>query len=470
MSAYENSLLLLKYEVKQRAEEGCDVSGWEGKIAALEAALGQEAPAPPGEDAPELENLYRELMALPIQPGFPYVEPSDLESIHAQRPDGPRRLEDGLTPEVWADKFKGAWLGRCAGCALGKPVESGDFMQGSHGNPGWKNIELWFEGADAWPIHGYTPEGSRAQDEHGLQISKWSLRSTREHIRFMESDDDIRYTVLGLKMLEDRGLDWNAWDIGELWQNELPINQVFTAERQAYLNFARYKNRRTQKAADWLPVIDWVRTYHNPFREWIGAQIRADGWAYGAAGQPELAAELAWRDASFSHVKNGIYGEMFAAAAIAAAFVVDDAERAIEIGLSEIPRRCRLAEDVAKAVEIAHQASSQLELVSRIWDTFNHYDPVHTNNNAALVAAALVFARGDYETAITTAVLGGWDTDCNGATAGSLMGALLGARALPEGWINPLNDTLYAQIHGFHPIAISECAQRSQAISKKLKG
>jgi ADP-ribosylglycohydrolase len=470
MSAYENSLQLLKYEVKQRAEEGCDVSGWNEKIAAVELELRQTAAASPGDAAAQIDSLYQELVALPIQPGFSYVEPSDLESIREQRPDGPRRLEAGLNEEAWVDKFKGAWLGRCAGCALGKPVEAGDFMHGSHGNPGWKNIQLWFEGADAWPIRGYTPEHSRAQDEPGLQISTWSMRSTREHIRFMESDDDIRYTVLGLKMLEDRGLDWNPWDIGELWQNELPINQVFTAERQAYLNFANYKDRQSQKADDWLPVIDWVRTYHNPFREWIGAQIRADGWAYGAAGQPELAAELAWRDASFSHVKNGIYGEMFAAAAIAAAFVVEDAERAIEIGLSEIPRRCRLAEDISKAVDIARQASSQLELVSRVWEAFKHYDPVHTNNNAALVAAALVFARGDYETAITTAVLGGWDTDCNGATAGSLMGALLGARALPAGWIDPLNDTLYAQIHGFHPIAISECAQRSQAVYKKLKG
>jgi hypothetical protein len=50
-------------------------------------------------------------------------------------------------------------------------------------------------------------------------------------------------------------------------------------------------------------------------------EICADGLAYGAAGNPELAAELAWRDASFSHVKNGIYGKMYAAAMISAAFV-----------------------------------------------------------------------------------------------------------------------------------------------------
>jgi hypothetical protein len=30
---------------------------------------------------------------------------------------------------------------------------------------------------------------------------------------------------------------------------------------------------------------------------------------------------------------------------------------------------------------------------------------------------SLIFAQDDYEKAITTAVLGGWDTDCNGANS-----------------------------------------------------
>ncbi|HXG66162.1 MAG TPA: ADP-ribosylglycohydrolase family protein, partial [Blastocatellia bacterium] len=144
-------------------------------------------------------------------------------------------------------------------------------------------------------------------------------------------------------------------------------------------------------------------------------------------------------------------------------------EKLVEIGLSEIPRNCRLARDIRKAVEIARDATDQTQLVSRIWETFQHYHPVHTNNNAALVTAALVFAGDDYEKAITTAVLGGWDTDCNGATTGSIMGARLGAAALPKKWIAPLNDTLYAEIPGFHPIAISECARRSYAVFRKLQ-
>ena len=79
-----------------------------------------------------------------------------------------------------------------------------------------------------------------------------------------------------------------------------------------------------------------------------------------------------------------------------------------------------------------------------IWNTFSHYQPVHTNNNAALVTTAILFGQDDFETAIATAVLGGWDTDCNGATVGSIMGAKLGIRALPKSWTASLNDVLYA--------------------------
>jgi ADP-ribosylglycohydrolase len=248
---------------------------------------------------------------------------------------------------------------------------------------------------------------------------------------------------------------------------------VCTAETQAYLNFSQVTSHSEGwsnfKPADWQEKIEWVRTYRNPYREWIGAQIRVDGLAYGAAGNPELAAEFGWRDASLSHVKNGMYGEMFVAAMLAAAFVENDIDRIIQIGLSEIPGRSRLAEAIQQAVTIAHSANSQVELVDRIWEAFKHYHPVHTINNAALVAASLVYAKDDFEKAITTAVLGGWDTDCNGATVGSIMGAKLGAAALPKSWIFPLNDTLYAEVIGFHPIPISECAHRSEQVFWKLR-
>ena len=458
MAGWENLKELVRREWIQRGEEGCDTAGFGPK---LEAA---------GDDEEKLMKAYEELSALRVREDFPYEEPSGLEDIRRLRPDGPRKLAAGWSEEEWRDKFYGAWLGRCAGCALGKPLEFDPYLYGADGRPGWANVELWFRGADAWPIAGYAPANSRAEKEYGLGLNAWSPGSVRESIRHMESDDDIRYTVLGLLLLEEKGLDWDSWDVGKLWHRHLSYGQVCTAETQAYLNFARMTSHLGgERPDDWPARQRWVRGHLNPYREWIGAQIRADGLAYGAAGNPELAAELGWRDASFSHVKNGIYGEMFSAAMIAAAFAESDNERIVEIGLSEIPRTSRLARDVRKGVEIAKAAKDERALVAAIWDAFAHYDAVHAINNAALVAASLVFAGDDFEKAIATAVYGGLDTDCNGATVGSVMGAKLGAARLPKKWTAPLGDTLYAEVHGFHPIAISACADRSYKVFRKLE-
>lgn len=455
MAGWTTQKELLKMEIKQRGEEGCDVTGFAERFAAL------------GDDAAAVEALYDELMALPILPDFPYDEPETLEGIRAARPDV-AKLPKPQAP-LALERFQGAWLGRACGCALGKPVESGCFMGGQNGVRGWELVKRWFEGADAYPIRGYTPHASRAQQELGIALSPWCTASERETIAFMESDDDIRYTVLGLKLLEEKGMDFTTLDVGNLWLNNLPYNMACTAERQAYLNLGAMPDLLPAGADEKQTeaFLDYVRTYRNPYREWIGAQIRVDAYAYAAAGDPEKAAELAYRDAALSHVKNGVYGAMFCAAMIAAAFVERDAQAIIEAGLAQIPKNCRLTHDVRKAMDIARSAASAEELLDALWEAFEHYDPVHTNNNAALCAAVLLFAGDDYEKAITTAVLGGWDTDCNGATVGSIMGAKLGAAGIPAQWSDPLHDTLYSAIPGFHPIAISECARRSKALSDR---
>lgn len=94
---------------------------------------------------------------------------------------------------------------------------------------------------------------------------------------------------------------------------------------------------------------------------------------------------------------------------------------------------------------------------------------MHTNNNAAIVAASLIYGGDDFEKAVVTSVSAGMDTDCNGATVGSIMGAKLGAAKLPVQWTAPLNDLLYADLPGFHPIAISEVAERSYQVFLKLR-
>jgi ADP-ribosylglycohydrolase len=64
--------------------------------------------------------------------------------------------------------------------------------------------------------------------------------------------------------------------------------------------------------------------------------------------------------------------------------------------------------------------------------------------------------------------MGGLDTDCNGATAGSVFGALLGARALPQEWVAPLNDRLESILVGFADNRVSDLAARSAAMARRV--
>ena len=334
-------------ELVQRREEGCDVSGIEPRV---DAALADES----ADDA-AFESLYDELDALAPLASFPYDEPSELDAIRALRPDGPRRMDVDLPGDGVGDRIHGAWLGRAAGCSLGKPVE------------GWlrKRIDDYLTSAGALPLDGYIPYTEGA-------ISPHLKTSTRDNIEFMARDDDMDYPILGLLALENHGAELTPRNMANTWLSRMPFYLLYTAESVAYRNFV---NRC------WPPES---ATWRNPFREWIGAQIRADIFGYASPGWPEKAAQLAFQDASISHVKNGIYGEMFVAAMLAASFATDDVEQIVRIGLSEIPANCRLAEAVHDTLGWCRDLSDWEAVWDRIDEKYGHYHRVHTINNAAL--------------------------------------------------------------------------------------
>ena len=63
--------------------------------------------------------------------------------------------------------------------------------------------------------------------------------------------------------------------------------------------------------------------------------------------------------------------------------------------------------------------------------------------------------------------MGGWDTDCNGATVGSILGILLGAEKMPEKWISPLNDRVESFVVGYNNSRISDLAKRTFNLAKR---
>jgi ADP-ribosylglycohydrolase len=427
---------IIRQELTQRREEGCDTKSIEERIQAVLEDAG-------GTEDSEYQALYESLEKLEPADTFPYDEPSSLSAIRELRPDGPRQMDMDLPDDNLLDRIHGAWLGRAAGCALGKPVE------------GWPKakIDSYLSFAKALPLDDYLPDAKNHPD--GLVLR--SNGCTRGNIEAMERDDDMDYPLLGLILLEKKGLDFTSRGMANTWLGYMPYQLLYTAESVAYRNFVNDR---------WPPES---ATYRNPFREWIGAQIRADVFGWVTPGWPEKAGELAFRDARISHAKNGIYGEMFVAAMLSATFATNDIERIIEIGLSEIPANCRLAEAVRDTVAWCREESDWEAVWSKINEKYGHYHGVHTINNAALVVLGLLFGADDFETGIVVAVRGGWDTDCNGATVGSILGARIGANALPAKWVGVFNDRLLSFVRGCNENTISDLAARTFKVAKKVQ-
>ena len=106
------------------------------------------------------------------------------------------------------------------------------------------------------------------------------------------------------------------------------------------------------------------------------------------------------------------------------------------------------------------------DALAAIQSRYGRYSWVHTIPNAAIIAAGLLWGEDDYAATIGLTVMGGWDTDSNGATAGSVAGVVLGATALPGNFIEPLRDRTRSALFGFDNSRISDLARRTAALAR----
>ena len=421
----------LDTELRQCLDEGRDVAGYADLCAAIRAL-------PLGEAREELADVFFKIMeSAPMRADYPYEEPDDLEAIRAARPETWREFAPPAHDEALKDKIRGAWLGRICGCLLGKPVE------------GMRTPDMHelLRNSGNFPLARYMTLEDVKKTPRLLE--RWAKRTWADCLKgCAPADDDTNYTAMAaLGIVGKYGRDFTSDDVATAWMDCQPKNAYCTAERRAFRNFVI--GIRPPRSA----------TYKNPDREYIGAQIRGDYFGYINPGDPETAAEMAWRDARISHVKNGVYGEMFVAAMLAAAAATDDIEAVIQAGLSEIPAKCRLAEAVRTVYGDFKAGLSEaacFDAIAGRWDEFKGYDWVHTISNAEIVTASLLYGGGDYGRSVCRAVQTGFDTDCNGATVGSIVGMLRGSAAVGPQWTAPICGTLDTAIFGVNRVSVED--------------
>lgn len=406
-------------------EYGADASQIEGELAKAYS---------------DMEKTLDRLIALPEDPSMSAREPDALEDIKKLRPKAERVLWKGFDPKKYADRLAGAFIGRMAGCTLGAPVEfwTVDAMRdwAAYIGDAFPPVDYWSSIKD--------PNGKR------YQVSP-CYRYTRPGIDGVPVDDDITYTILGLLIAEECGLGFTTEDAGKCWVKYLPY--ACTAEEAAL------KNLNNGISALESAEID------NPYVQWIGADIRSDPWGYLAPGMPERAAEMAHRDAWISHRRNGIYGEMYFSAVIAAAFAVEQPVEALWLGLNEIPRDCMLAGDIRWALEHGKEISGYREARSAVGRRFGGMSGVHTDINACLTVFGLMIGGDDFTRCIGETVAMGYDNDCTAATVGSIFGACKGIDSIPGHWYAAFNNKVMTYLRGFEALEIDDILKRFERLA-----
>lgn len=422
-------------EYQQSIEEGLDIEKHKEffeKVSTLDN----------GEEKTKLsDEIFNIVINADIRADYKYNEPSKLNKIKKLRKE---HVINVVMPdaEMLRKKIRGAWLGRAVGCLLGKPIE------------GIRSDELipFLKESDNYPMCRYIISSDITEDTYKKYKFWFRDKPYADTVDGMPVDDDTNYVVLAQKIIDDYGRDFDSDDVADAWLKYQSVHSYFTAERIAYVNFINCIK----------PPASAI--YKNVCREWIGAQIRGDYFGYINPGDPETAAEMAYNDARISHVKNGIYGEMFVSAMISCAAVTENIEDIILGGLAQIPSTSRLYESVMKIIADYKNGKSYDECydyIHSVYDEHTDHGWCHTISNALIVVAALLYGEGDFGRSICCAVGMAFDTDCNGATVGSVLGMRGTDDCISEYWSKPINGKIHTSIFGVGTVDIEKAVEHT---------
>jgi ADP-ribosylglycohydrolase len=423
---------ILFMHLDERRTQGCDTDALRAELSA----------APDSLDA--LMALAPRVAELEV-PGRPYFEPNSLEEIWSEcDPSRPAGAIGKIDIEDCRRRVEAAFEGRVCGCVLGKPLEV---------NPTLDEIRAAAEAAGEWPLRDYVSE--KMLDAMGRRHSSWDM-CVKGKIAYVAPDDDINYAVIGMLLMERHGLKLTRSDVMNLWLEMLPVRQTFGPERVMLLKAGV---RTFFSGPVTVEELESWATLGNFKEEYCGALIRADAFGYACPGRPALAAELAWRDAAWTHRRTGLYGEMFIAAAIAAALVLHDPMEIFAVALKFVPRRSRFHKIVSDSANEVASAKDWLDGYRRIHGKYAEYVHCRVYQEVGTVINSLRFAE-DVADGFCMQVAQGNDTDSFGATAGSLLGALFGPGHLHRRWLDVFNDDIRTSLAQFYERSLGKLTKR----------
>ena len=440
---------VLRLVLDQRIAQGCELDSESFRVRIKRAADSYDA----------LYELALELRSPAVRSDWPYCEPLEWEEIQAQSPS----LNPGKpwpTPDFAqvAKRVQAGFLGSVCGCMLGKPIEV---------DPTLDELRRAGMSCDEWPLNDYVT--SSFLDALGRRHES-APYTTREALGSAVADDDLHYSLIGMRLLELHGVEFTHEQLAEIWAMNMPPLWTWGAERTALLGLG-IEQHHMLEPAEFDAIHDVLML--NPGDESCGAMIRVDAYGYACPGNPDLAAWLAFKDASLTHTRTGVYGAMFIAALISLCLAADselkgnDRLELVLLALARIPAQSRLSAIIRDSVEKVADADDWLAAYGQIHGRYSEYTHCQMYQEIGTLINTLKFAES-VGGGFCMQVSQGNDTDSFGATAGSILGCLFGPEELEERWLRPLNNRLDHGLSDFHEYRLNVLVDRMGSLAPRI--
>lgn len=300
-------------------------------------------------------------------------------------------------------------------------------------------------GAIGTAVEGYTPQAIRK-----------AFGSVKGYVRKPNTyNDDITYEIAFLKAAERKGKNLNASDIAEEWAALIPFG--WSAEEWALKNI---------KLGIYPPLSGKL---HNPYREWIGAQMRGAAPGMMAPGDYMKAARYAFMDGIVSHHNNGVLGEVFNALLVAGSFVNADTRKLLKEVIGLIPHDSEYRSVIDFALNECLTNDDPEVSVDNILKKYREYNWIHAYPNAAIEVVSLWYGNGDFDKTMEICANAGYDADCNAAQIATVLGIQNGIRSIKDKWLSAIGDRLDTYIRGHKVMSIKDLAKMTAETGRLLK-
>lgn len=304
-----------------------------------------------------------------------------------------------FTKEQLMDKIKGGWAGQTIGCTYGGPTEF-KFL----GRMIPDSVEIgWPDGA----VRHYYDSFPGLYDDVYMDLT------------FVEVFDR-----LGLDAPADSFAVAYATAGYDLWD----ANQC---GRYNILN-----GLKPPASGHWL---------NNPHADCIDYQIEADYAGLMSPGMPNAASEISDKIGHIMNYGNGWYGGVFVGAMYSVAFISDDVAFIVNEALKTIPEKSDFHKCISDVIGWHKQYPANWKDTwteyQRKWGNyegcprgqFNAYN-IDATINSAYIVIGLLYGNGDFDKTMEISTRCGQDSDCNPASAGGILGTMLGYSNIPEKW------------------------------------